>query len=59
VRFLIDQDVYEVTARVLEGLGHGVLRVRDAGLAQAPDKGILRFAYGDGRVLVTRDKDHH
>jgi hypothetical protein len=34
MRFLLDQDVYAVTARFLEGLGHDVVRASQVWLAQ-------------------------
>lgn len=56
MNFLADQDVYEVTVRLLETLGHEVLRAREAGLSRAVDKELLRWAHNTRRVLVTRDK---
>ena len=37
MRFLLDQDVYELTARLLVQSGGDVLRVRDLGLSRADD----------------------
>jgi predicted nuclease of predicted toxin-antitoxin system len=56
VRFLVDQDVYELTTRLLEQLGHDVLRAREAGLSRSSDSALLRFARDDRRVVLTRDK---
>lgn len=56
MKFLTDQDVYELTVRHLRALGHEVLRAREAGLSRAPDKELLRSAYNARQVLVTRDK---
>lgn len=36
--------------------GLDVVRVRDVGLAQAPDPRILEWAAGEGRVLLTHDR---
>ena len=56
MKFLADQDVYEVTVRLLETEGYQVLRARDAGLATAADEDLLAFAYQNGYTLITRDK---
>jgi len=56
MRFLTDQDVYETTVKYLRELGHDVLRARDAGLALATDEQLLRYACGEKRIFVTRDK---
>lgn len=34
-----------------------VVRVRDVGLARAPDPRILEWAAGEGRVLLTHDRE--
>jgi len=57
MRFLTDQDVYELTVVWLRARGHEVLRARDIGLSRASDETILRMAAEEHRVLVTRDKD--
>jgi predicted nuclease of predicted toxin-antitoxin system len=57
MKFLLDQDVYAVTARFLNHLGHDVVPVVQIGLSQAEDEEILRVAQEQGRVLVTRDRD--
>lgn len=56
LKFLADQDVYEVTVKFLEQHGCEVLRARDAGLAQASDEALLSFASHTKQVLLTRDK---
>jgi predicted nuclease of predicted toxin-antitoxin system len=56
MKFLTDQDVFEVTVRHLRTLGHNVLPARKAGLSLAPDRDLLRWAHNARRVLVTRDK---
>ncbi len=58
MRFLLDQDVYELTARVLaQQAGGDVVRVRELGLSRADDVTLLRTAREQERVLVTRDRD--
>ena len=44
MRFLLDQDVYGTTARLLDSFGHDVVRVAQIGLAQAEDEELLRVA---------------
>jgi predicted nuclease of predicted toxin-antitoxin system len=57
MKFLLDQDVYEKTRRVLIGLGHDVVTASESGLSTAEDSDLLAAAARDGRVLVTRDRD--
>jgi predicted nuclease of predicted toxin-antitoxin system len=57
VKFLLDQDVYSVTARFLRGLEHDVLPVARIGLAQADEAELLQVAAQEGRLLVARDRD--
>lgn len=58
MRLLIDQDVYEITARFLIELGHDVLRVREIGMARASDEENLKKAIELNRIFVTRDRDY-
>lgn len=57
MRFFIDQDVYQITADILKDLGHDVTQARDIGYSKAIDLQILRWAYQNRRILITRDKD--
>ena len=57
MRFLLDQDVYAVTARFLESLGHDVVRAAQIGLAGSEDDELLRVAQEQSRLFVTRDRD--
>ena len=57
MRFLLDQDVYGTTARLLAGLGHDVAQAAQIGLSRAPDEQLLRAAEEQDRILVTRDRD--
>ena len=43
MRFLLDQDVYAVTARFLAESGHDVLLVSQIDLSQASDEEILEL----------------
>lgn len=58
MRFLLDQDVYAVTARFLVDVGHDVVLVGQIGLSQASDEQILKTAQEQNRILVTRDRDY-
>ena len=53
MRFLLNQDVYAITARFLSNMGHDVVQVAEMGLARAEDEEILRVAQDQGRILVT------
>lgn len=57
MRFLADQDVYQVTVDLLRSLEHDVQRASDVGLARATDEEMLSYALAEDRILVTRDKD--
>ena len=57
MKFLLDQDVYAVTARFLAGLGHDVATASSIGLSAADDSILLTRAHHEGRVFVTRDRD--
>ncbi len=57
MRFLLDQDVYEATARFLKELGHEVVSVAKVGCSQAADEELLNIAQEQGRIVVTRDRD--
>lgn len=48
MRFLADQDMYQITIDFLIDLGHEVIRVKDVGLAQALDEEILQYAHKRG-----------
>jgi len=58
VRLLLDQDVYETTARFLIDLRHDVVRVAELGMAQASDEENLKKALDLNRIFVTRDRDY-
>lgn len=58
MRFLLDQDVYELTARFLVQSGHDVLKVSEIGMSTAGDEENLRKADELDRVFITRDRDY-
>ena len=57
MKFLLDQDVYALTARFLQSLGHEVNLVAELGLAQADDAVLLARARALDRIFITRDRD--
>lgn len=57
MRFLLDQDVYAGTARLLRGLGHDVLLAAQLGLERADDEVLLEAGRREARILITRDRD--
>ena len=57
MRFLLDQDVYALTARFLRALEHDVVTAAEIGCSQAADVALLRIAQDQERLLVTRDRD--
>lgn len=57
MRFLLDHDVYAITARYFVTLGHDVRTVAQLGLAEADDEELLSVAKEQDRLLVTRDRD--
>lgn len=57
MRFLLDQDVYAITARFLRGLDHDVATAADIGAARATDEDLLLIAQEQGRLFMTRDRD--
>lgn len=58
MKFLLDQDVYGVTAKFLRKSGYDFIRVADIGLSQASDEKILEIAQEQNRILITRDRDY-
>ena len=57
MRFLLDQDVYALTARFLSNLEHDVVTVAQIGYARTDDSDLLRIAQEQDRIFVTRDRD--
>jgi predicted nuclease of predicted toxin-antitoxin system len=57
MKLFLDQDVYAVTERFLEELGHDVETAAGVGLSAADDSALLERAQEVERVFVTRDRD--
>lgn len=58
MKFLLDQDVYAITAHFLGSLGHDVALAAELGLSRADDKVLLDKAHELERIFVTRDRDY-
>lgn len=57
MRFLLDQDVYAITAQFLRRLDHDIVTAADIEASQATDEDLLIIAQEQGRIFVTRDRD--
>ena len=57
MRFLLDNDVPDVIARVLLEAGHEVLLLRDVLSKKSPDEAVLDYAATNGLILVTCNRD--
>lgn len=55
--FLLDQDVPDPIARVLQQAGHEVLRLRELLPIDSPDAAVLAFAHSRSALLVTCNRD--
>lgn len=58
MKFLLDQDVYALTAGFLREQGYDVKTASEMGLSRAPDTDLLKTAGEEGRIFVTHDKDY-
>jgi len=56
VKFLIDNQLPKALAEYLSNRGHDC-HVLDAGLADASDISICRYAEAEERILITKDED--
>ncbi len=50
MKFLLDQDVYVSTLRLLKELGRDIIPVAQIGLAQASDEELLKKAQQENRI---------
>lgn len=57
MRFLLDEDVNPAVAEIGRGLGLDVVSVHEIQRQGFDDESQLRYAAGDGRVFVTRNRD--
>ena len=58
MKFLLDQDVYSLTASFLRKQGYDVTTASELGLSRAPDLDLLKTAGEQERIFVTRDRDY-
>jgi predicted nuclease of predicted toxin-antitoxin system len=56
MKFLVDESTGSAVAEYLRSAGHDVLAVAEA-MPQSEDPDILARAAGEGRIIVTNDKD--
>jgi predicted nuclease of predicted toxin-antitoxin system len=57
VNFLIDENLAPRLASELDGAGHDAVHVSDLGLRSSTDQAILKVAFNQGRILISRDTD--
>ena len=57
MQLLADENIQAATVRFLEGLGHDVQRLEDAGLRSAADEKVFTHAQRERRVLLTFNVD--
>ena len=57
MRFLLDNDVPDVIARVLVEAGHDVRLLRNFLPKKSPDAAVLDYAAAKGSILVTCNRD--
>lgn len=53
MKLLLDQDVYEVTTRFLNELGHDIVKVSQLVMSRTSDEENLEKALELGRIFVT------
>ena len=57
MRLKLDENLSRSAAELCRAAGHDVMSVRDQGLRGAPDERVFAVSAGEGRVLVTLDRD--
>ena len=57
MKFLIDENLAPRLASELDGAGHDAVHVSDLGLRSSTDQAILKVAFNQGRILISRDTD--
>lgn len=57
MKFFLDQDIYDSTARLLKSLNHDIVTASDMGYASKEDLELLKVAQRLKRILITRDRD--
>lgn len=57
MKFLVDAQLPPALAQWLREAGYDAQAAREAGLREAEDSVIWRFAQAEGRVILTKDED--
>ena len=57
MNFLIDENLAPRLASELVGVGHDAVHVSELGLRSSPDQVILKVAFVQKRILISRDTD--
>ena len=57
MNFLIDENLAPRLASELVGAGHDAVHVAELGLRSSPDQVILKVAFVQKRILISRDTD--
>ena len=57
MRFLLDNDVPDVVARVLTEAGHDVQLLRNVMLKKSSDSAVLDYTAAEGLILITCNRD--
>ena len=57
MKFLVDESVSPLVARVLRNAGHDASHISDYGLQGSPDPLVFQLAATEDRILVSADTD--
>ena len=57
MRFKLDENLSRSVAEMFRTRGHDVMTVRDQKLQGASDEEVFEVSVGEGRALVTLDRD--
>lgn len=57
MKFMLDQDVYAITARFLRDFDHDIVTADDLRASRAADEELLAIAHEHTRLFMTRDRD--
>ena len=57
MKFLADENISPKSVNFLQSLGFDAVHVSEIGLKGKPDEEIMEYALGEGRVLLTLDRD--
>lgn len=57
MRYLLDEDVNPAVAEIVRGLGLDVASVHEIGRRALSDPEQFAYAAGEGRILITRNRD--